>query len=269
MAKLSRAKPLALKNEATEGRLFRRAQQMKSDRKISTMFILAGFFMMQNVSAQTRDQIKAGNGTQPRTIFVNGTGQVSAQPDHAIIRLGVETDGASAAQALSQNSEKMQVLLHTFKKAGVAAADIQTDAIRLQPRYEQIEREQPRPPRVVGYSAVNVVEIRTRNLDKLGELLDATVKAGGNVIEGVRFAVSDPSNAIAKAREEAMQNARQKAQQLATLAKAQLGEVLTINESNRQWPLAQESMMMQRADVPVEPGSQSLRVEVQVTWLLQ
>lgn len=210
-------------------------------------------------------------GEPQRTVSVSGSGQVQAQPDQATIRLGVQTDSDSAAQALTENSTKMQALLDSLKNAGVAADDIQTQAVQLQPQYNQPPGPQQTNQAPTGYRATNLVEVKVNNLDNLGQLLDAAVKAGGNTIQGISFDVSDPSALLDQAREAAMQDAKHKAEQLASLAGAQLGPVFNINEnSSTPRPLMQAGIA--RADVaavPIEPGTQSLEVNVQVTWLLQ
>jgi uncharacterized protein YggE len=123
---------------------------------------------------------------------------------------------------------------------------------------------------VVGYTAVNIVEVKVKNLDRLGELLDAAVKAGGNTVEGINFEVSDAATLLDQAREAAMQDAKHKAEQLASLADASLGNVLTINEvSNTPRPVTRAGVVAAQAAVPVAPGTESIQVDVQVTWLLQ
>jgi uncharacterized protein YggE len=64
----------------------------------------------------------------------------------------------------------------------------------------------------------------------LSNLLDTAIQAGGNTIEGIQFQVSDLGDLVDQAREAAMNEAQDKAQQLAELAGAQPGAVLTISE---------------------------------------
>ncbi len=118
--------------------------------------------------------------------------------------------------------------------------------------------------------AVNVVEARVRELDELGDLLDAAVQAGGNQIQGIRFEIQDPSVLLVQARDAAWEDALAKAQQLADLAGAELGPALTIQEFSRT-PRPYEAARavafdVQAAPVPIEAGEQSVQIEVQVTW---
>ena len=115
-----------------------------------------------------------------------------------------------------------------------------------------------------------MVEARARELDGLGELLDAAVKAGGNQIQGIRFEISDNSDLLVQARDAAWEDALAKATQLADLAGAELGPALTIQEFSRTPRLYEGARAVtfdaQAAAVPIEAGEQSVQIEVQVTW---
>jgi uncharacterized protein YggE len=204
-----------------------------------------------------------------RTINVSGTGRVSTQPDVAVVRLGVETEAEEAAAALEQNNTQMQAVMAALEEAGVAAEDIQTHVVRLNPRYE--EPAQGATVELVGYRATNLVEVRTQDLDTLGELVDAAIQAGGNRVEGIQFEVSDPSDLLDQAREAAWNDALDKAEQLVDLSGAELGDVMTISESSRTpRPVVDAAMgAREAAQVPIAPGTQTIEVDVHVTWFLR
>lgn len=124
---------------------------------------------------------------------------------------------------------------------------------------------------IVGYVAKNSVEVVTTDLENVGNLLDTVIAAGGNNIIGIRFDVTEANDALSSARDTAWEDAQQKAEQLATLAGAELGQVLTINEFSRgPIPLAESSVLARDAiAVPIQPGSQTIGVDLQVTWELQ
>lgn len=210
-----------------------------------------------------------------RTVSVTGNGSMDVAPDIAIVVVGVQNDAQTASQALTQNNTQMQGVVSALQKAGVANADIQTAAVQLFPRPENPPQQQQgqqatptiQPP---GFTAVNTVQVKVRKLDSLGTLLDQVVEAGGNQIQSVRFDVSDPSKALDQARQAAMTDATHKAQQLAGLASAKLGPVLTISE-NSQAPIPFAAAQVQGgvgSTVPISPGTQAITVNLQVTWEL-
>lgn len=219
-------------------------------------------------SASAQDEVQEQERPDERTLTLSGSGQVSARPDVAMVTLGVQTQADEASAAVEQNNSRMQALIDALKDAGVAAEDIQTRALNLQPRYQETETRAVRE--IAGYEATNTVEVRVQDLNALGELLDTAVAVGGNRISGIRFEISDPGALLEQAREAAWNDAEQKATQLADLAGVELGEVLRINETGRTpVPVVRESLAAEAAAVPVEPGSQSVEVNINVTWGLR
>jgi len=207
-----------------------------------------------------------------RTVSVSGSGTVSAAPDEVVLRLGVETMAETASEALSGNSEQMEAVIAAVTEAGVPEENVQTQTVQLRPRYETPQRETgPAQEReLIGYVASNIVEARTSDLEGVGRLLDEAVQAGANRIEGLRFEVSDPGSLLDQAREAAWQDAESKAQQLATLAGVELGEVLSINESTTApRPVGLGGAVEREAAVPIEPGAEDIQVDLQVTWFLR
>lgn len=209
------------------------------------------------------------DGSPVRTVSVSGIGEVQAAPDRAVIQIGVETEAESAEAALEENNEKTAALLETLEDTGIPAVNIQTQRLNLNPVYDFDNTGGSRT--LTGYRVSNIVEVRTDDLDGLGGLLDAAVGAGANTIQGIRFEVTDTADLVADAREAAVQQAVEKAAQLAELTGASLGTVLTINESGGQPEpiLRQAEFAAGEADVPIRPGSSSIQVNVHITWELE
>jgi uncharacterized protein YggE len=230
-------------------------------------------------------QVQAQTGSETalrRTVSVTGSGTANVTPDVAVITLGVQTDAKTARAALDENNKQMDTVVTALKQAGIANADIRTQAIQLYPRYDQPVQPAPDQPdqpgqsgqanNLSGFTAANTVEVTVRNIDNLGTLIDQAVTAGSNQIQGMRFDVSSPNQTLDQAREAAMADATRKAQQLAKLADSSLGQVISITEGSRGPIFFQASgaeMRDEAASVPVEPGSQAVTVDVQVTWELQ
>jgi uncharacterized protein YggE len=206
-----------------------------------------------------------------RTVTVTGIGQVNVQPDTAVAFVGVRSEAASAQDALDQNNQATQALLDALSSEGVADEDLQTTSIQLQPRYSDTTNQTTTTRELIGYTAANVLQVRVRELDRLGELLDAAVAAGGNTIEGIQFEVSDPNEAQDQAREAAMDDARRKAEQLAGLVNSQLGDVYSISETVFS-PLPFGGVAAEapvRSSVPIATGTQAVSIQLSVTWLLE
>jgi hypothetical protein len=118
--------------------------------------------------------------------------------------------------------------------------------------------------------ASNVVEVTTDDLGAVGDLLDTAVEAGANQVEGIRFELTNQEELLAQAREAAWEDAEQKAQQLADLAGVTLGNVISINESTSiPRPVGLGRLEEAEAAVPIQPGQEEVRVDLQVAWEIE
>lgn len=215
-------------------------------------------------------------GRDRAIISVAGTGRVSAAPDVAEINLGVVTQAPTARDALRANNEAMARLLEVVKERGVAAKDVQTTNLGVNPQFSQPPQpipgrpnQEPFVPKIVGYNVNNTVQVTARNLEKLGELLDAVVQAGANQMNGISFRIDRPDALLDQARKAAVADARRKAEMLAGEAGVVLGRPLSIAESGPAappTPMFRGRMEMMAASVPVASGEQELSVTVQVVY---
>lgn len=209
------------------------------------------------------------------SLSVSGTGKISAAPDMASVSVGVVSEAATASDALRANSQSMAALQTAIRERGVAAKDMQTSNISVQPKYSQPAPGRPQGEfvsRIVGYSVTNTVEIRVRDLGKLGELLDAVVSAGANQVYGITFGIDKADALLDEARKRAVADARRKAELLAGEAGVVLGQALQISESGGMVPPTPMAfrgggmMAMAAAEVPVSSGEIDLSVNIQIVY---
>ena len=199
-----------------------------------------------------------------RLVTVTGEGTVSVPPDMATLHLGVTTQAASAREASDANARRTTALLTAIKGGGIVESDIQTSSLSLQPQMGG-----GNTPRITGFQASNQVTVKVRDLSVLSGLLDKTIAAGANDVSGIEFAVSDRSKALDRARRDAVDDARRKAELYAAAAGAKVGAVATINETTHQPPVRpMMRTMREAASVPIEPGEQKLQVSVTVAYEL-
>jgi hypothetical protein len=203
-------------------------------------------------------------------IGVRGNGVVSAKPDMAIIQVGVQIQNTSLDAAQSEAAAKMDAVMNQLKTSGVAEQDIATSQYSVDPVMDYRDNE---PPRVTGFRVTNVVSAKIRDISKAGDTIDALIKSGANTLYGVSFTFSDPSALMRQAREQAVKDARAKAEQLATLTGVSLGTVIVVEDggSNTTPPPvpmmeAAGRDMAQAANTPISPGQQEIRVDVSVVF---
>lgn len=220
--------------------------------------------------------VAADEEPTPR-IKVHGEGSVSVAPDLAILDLTVLREGKTARAALDANSAAMNDVLEAMKAFGIAERDLQTSSFSIQPKYSypapQTQGER-KPRRIVGYVVRNSLTVRSRDMSKVGEILDKSVSLGVNEGGSIRFANDDPSEALEQARIEAVKRAVAKAQTLAGAANVRVGELLELSEqlhSPRPMPMARAEMSMAMAAdaVPVAEGENTYKVRVNAIFAIE
>jgi uncharacterized protein YggE len=205
-------------------------------------------------------------------ISVMGTGIVQAQPDTARITLGVDVFDQSLANAQAEAARRMDAVVNKLKSEGIADADIHTVNYTVSPQYDYSNQNQPV---LRGYEVQNLVEIKTTNLSGLGQLLDDAVGAGATRIYGIQFEASNVEDLKAQARDQAMQNARAKGEQLARDAGVGLGRPTLIEESQTGGVTPVRALAAPAASVagapptPIQPGELSIQTDVHVIWSIQ
>src|SRR6266852_718001 len=162
-------------------------------------------------------------------ISVLGSGIVLAQPNTARITLGVEVFDASLSNAQATAANRMDAVVAKLKAAGIPDTDIRTVSYNINPQYDQRD---PNQAVLRGYQVQNLVEVKTTNVGGLGALLDDVVSAGATRVMGIRFEASNMEDLKTQARDQAMANARSKAEQMAHDAGVTLGRPISIEESD-------------------------------------
>ena len=214
----------------------------------------------------------AQQATVTRSVTVVGEGTVSLTPDIAETNIGVEVLRPSVQEATAAAEELMQSILSALEEQGIAEDDIQTSGYSVYA--ERYGPEGPLADDETQYRVSNNVQVTIRNIDNVGEVLDAAVEAGANNIYGVNFRVEDPSSVESEAREAAFADAREKASELATLSDAQLGQVITISEIIGNAGFYQSNFAA--ADMAsglgggggFAPGEQDMVMQLQITFAL-
>lgn len=246
--------------------------QIPIRRRMEPMFkkqlIIGGLVVMAILLSACGAQSAAQTSTPPlRTLNVTGSGKVLIVPDIATISIGVHTEGKDAAEAVASNNTQAQKVAQALQGMGVEEKDIRTSNFSIFPQQQFDETGKQ-----IGtiYVVDNTVYVTVRQLDKLGELLNAVVETGANSIYGIQFDVEDKQAAVSEARKAAVENAQAQAEELAQATGVTLGEVQTINSYGGFPVPAFEGKGggggAVAADVPVSPGQLTLTVEVNIVY---
>ncbi len=195
--------------------------------------------------------------------------RIDSAPDTARMSTGVTAKAPTAQQALRDNARKMDALIKQIKALGIEDKYIQTTGININPEFDYQRGEEPR---LTGYRASNQVQIEVRDIDRLGEMIDALVSAGANNLNGPYFSLTNDGEVKAMARKRAMERGRVQALDYARLAGYSNVRILAISEHISGSSPVQKGVMARAmsADMiestPVQPGQVGTSVTVQVTY---
>ncbi len=233
-------------------------------------FVLFALAVIALACGTALAQAPAEPGIRPPAVTVTGTGEAHAKPDFAQVQVGVVTEGATAAEALRKNNEAMSQLIVLIRKRGIEDKDMQTTQFNVSPRYKY-DKSQQEPPKIAGYQVTNEVQVKVRDMTRLGAFLDETVSAGANQVRGISFGVAEPARLMDEARRKAMADAQKRAQVYAEAAGVKIGKPLKISEQAGSRPGPYPVARMEAAaaaNVPVATGEQTFTVNVTVSYAI-
>jgi uncharacterized protein len=209
------------------------------------------------------------NSAAEARVIVFGEGSASAAPDYAQIRGGVASNGKTAKEATDANSKLIAAVTAALLNSGVEPKDIRTSQFSVQPIYVH---QQNAEPKFSGFSATNQLTVTIRQIAKLGDILDRLVTAGATDVGVIEFLQSDPAQALDRARQAAIADARHKAELYVQAAGLTLGPVVWITEDIGSGnvpfsPLAAKRVAGAAAvPPPISPGEDTLRVVIAVGY---
>ncbi|HOI97635.1 MAG TPA: SIMPL domain-containing protein [Candidatus Pacearchaeota archaeon] len=184
------------------------------------------------------------------TISVSGDGEVYKTPDLAVMSFSVVSEAKTVAEAMEDNTKKMNAITDVMKSMGVAENDLQTTNFSINPRYDYVRATAPVPAdgaeiavdeeyyypsgkRTLSGYDVNqtmTIKVRQENMGKIGQIIQEATASGANQVGSLQFTLDDPDAAQAEARELAIAEAKEKAEILARQLNVKLVRIISYND---------------------------------------
>lgn len=203
-------------------------------------------------------------------ITVSGEGQISVTPDTAMVSLGVTQSNPDLKTAQDAVNKAMDNIVAAIKAAGIPDKNIQTTGYNINANQDFNKPGHP----ITGYDVYAGISVTVQPLDKAGSIIDIAVQNGANQVGGINFTVQDPTTAAQQARAKAVDDARAKAQQLATLAGVTLGPIVNINETDNGGTVVPYSSPAaavasgSSAETSVQPGQSTITIDLTVSFAI-
>jgi uncharacterized protein YggE len=163
--------------------------------------------------------------SEPRVITVAGTGEVKVVPDRAILRLGVQTIDRDLVKAKAQNDEIVQRFLLKVADYEISDEDFRSDQASIGPVFADYGSNN-----LTGYQVRRSFMVTINDLATLDSFLTDILLAGVNQVYGVDFRTADLQGYRDQARALAIQDAKRKADLLASELGQEVGEPLKVEE---------------------------------------
>ena len=209
-------------------------------------------------------------------ITVSATGEVYTKPDLALTTFSVVTEAKTVEDAMKENTEKMNEVIESVKSEGVESKDLKTTTFSIRPRYEWYENEKslyyPEGERVlVGYEIQQSLQVKIREMDNIGSILEGATSKGANEVGNLQFTVEDEDRAKEEARNDAIKEAKEKAQSIASQLGVKLIKIISFNEgsSSPRYYGIESAMGVGDSSVSVpqiETGENKITVSVSITY---
>jgi uncharacterized protein YggE len=201
------------------------------------------------------------------SIRVTGEAAVTTKPDQAQIDIGVVTEAKNAQAVATENAEKLDAVLAELRKALGPGADIKSTSYSLTPVYHY--PKEGGTPTITGYSATNVIQVKTNELTQVGKIIDMATQSSANRIQSLQFTLKDEQAVYIQALREAVAKARAKGEAIASALGLKIVRVLSVEEGGPvSRPVYAEGMQARGAapvQTPIEPGTIEVRARVTLT----
>lgn len=175
--------------------------------------------------------VLTASAEEGRTITVTGDAEIRVPPDEVIITLGVETSDPRIAEAMRQNSERVQKVLALTQSYGIDPDLVQTEYIELEPRYRDSYEQRD----FIGYFARKTIVVTLRDLARFEGFLTDALESGVNYLHGIEFRTTELRKYRDQARSLAIRAAREKADALARELDQTIGRPESITENQNWW----------------------------------
>lgn len=265
------------------------------------LFIFLSLFLYTKLIGPIPFSVQNITSGKPDVFRIDGRGEASGVPNTVVVRLGMTTSDSSLANAQSKTNTVMNKLTAELKKMGISEKDIKTVNYSAFPNYgEAIETPNPRPlsllkednmrvgtdetvedqamstpafiagkpQQILGYTVTHEIEVEVKDTNKVNAIIDTATQTGANQIGDIRFTFDKDlqKKLEEQARDDAIQNAKEKAESLSKAAGIRLGKIVDITSYPEYGPYGETRAMNVAPDTGILPGEGTVRVNVNLAY---
>lgn len=243
----------------------------------TTFFIL--LFSFTKIFGPIPFSVNSVTATKSTTFDVTGEGKVTANPDVAVVTVGIQATASTVKAAQDQINSSINKVSEAIKKLGIDPKDIKTTNYNVNPSYDFNSGQ-----KITGYSANTNLLIKVRQIEKANQVIDTATSNGANQVGGISFDIDDEpagSQTVStktksenEARVKAVEEAKKKASDASKIAGFKLGRIINYSENfGGSYPVSLRAMAADKAiggtPTQVEPGSNDIVISVTLSYEIQ
>ncbi len=248
-------------------------RQMKSTKlSLALLFVMACTTPIQSQSTMT--------DLKESTLHVRGQAQIMVPPDQVSVNLGLTTEATTVREALDENTQAMDAIFSAMEDLGLdKEEDMKTQNFSVNPTWSNRPRNAGADwkSEIVGYRVNNSINVSTKKLELIGDIIAKGAEAGANQVNSVTFSLADKRKYRSQAITMAAHNAREDAEVLAIASGASIVGIKTLTLDNaisnpvrvhESRAMVQGAAMDSFAAPPIESGDITVVVNVSVVYRL-
>jgi len=196
---------------------------------VSALLVVLIIFVGFSSFNAFREGKSIGKAPEERnTVTITGEGRVDATPDVGQVNVTIVTENVNSETAQNENVEQFNKVVASLKQLGIEEKDLKTTSYTVYPVYDYTDGTRTQR----GFEVNQSLQVKIRNLDTSGDVIRVASANGVNQVSGLSFVVDEPEQYKEEARRLALENAKQKAQELSDVLGVNLGKIISFSESS-------------------------------------
>lgn len=235
---------------------------------LTVLSIFIGLFIYTKFAGPIPFFINSVQTNKTNLFTATGIGKATAVPNTALLSLGVTKTAQTVQDAQNQTNTVANKLIANLKNLGVEEKDIKTTNYSVNPNYDFRSGRQI----TNGYTVTQNLEVKVKPIEKANNVIDTATKDGANIIGGLMFILDDQTQKDLenKARKEAVNNAKEKAQSLANIAGIKLGRIVDVQENFQPNPVKfrplATDMTKLETETTITPGENTIEITITLSY---
>jgi len=214
------------------------------------------------------------SGMYQQTYFrVSGESKRFVKPDRVTVTFSSTIEGKDVRDIQRRSSEAVDKATAAILALGVEEKELTTSNYNITPKYDYTSGKNV----IDGYASTISLNVKTKLITKVADIIDAATKNGINNVSGLSFYLEDSEKVKQELKLEAIENAKAKANELASKSGLRLGTLKNVEEGGNYYPMYSNSgaspLAMEKTvtsdstiNLNVQPGESEMNVNITLVY---